>query len=1492
MDATLGRLHAQACIKEPKSFKEKSVRTRAYADAALEEIEKWQREAPEVLQLLLDGGNQGARQLNTDSLQGLREIVQNADDLGATSVRFGTRTFEGQRQLIIAHNGAPVELMHVLPMIYPFFSTKREDARLKGRFGVGLKTLGRLGDELNIHSEPFHFGCRENLAVRVREAQEIPGFYDPVTHDTLLTLNLLPEIDQDFLSQWFCEWLPSDLVFLDSVRSVVMHDLNGSEETRVVTIDEIQPPHFFDLLVGDRSSSTRCSTFEIDGVQWKRFVCEVDVPPGKSRSGKATDETTPIGIALPVSGDTLGRIHVALPTGISTGEIFSVDAQFDPATSREELVNDTWNEWLIGAVAQMQGALAIHLAQEKSPLAWFVVPVLAETDSSSQWVNHLFEHHWALAVNAFAECNCLIGGESGFGLSRVSYCDMNTEGLLNEADHFSVTGASMLPLCLRDSKGRWREVLDVIDVSHQIGLAAVTSKCHSNFSDKPAHWFLELASRCLEMGEDEYLLDASWIPLAHGGQAIATSPENACVWLIPQLSEDEFCRRHDLCVPVHELLNTPAYEHVRTWLSDNANFTLYLNAEHVLQAFARRYAEGAYRATREDLLSIRELFENVQDRNPTELGLDVGQALHIEAFHYEPDETGKIKTIKIFASPQDVYLSASIGDSQDGWPRAAGYTPGLLWTSPGYAETFRATQSRKPSDETDKPLSRKRGARRFLMLLGAALTPRFHRVDTPSTCALHRAQSEASSHFYRSPGRLKNDYVSPDLDRVIADLKANKSNSGRRTGKLKTAPTDHRCVALFRSIVSNWSVVESMITTVAIRDSGRGGRVEVPSTWIARLSYEPWLFNELGVLCKPRDLAIATKITMALYDDPAKFAAGLVDADADSQFARVLGMKVNPPASELVNAIERHRDEDGYTNQADTLKLYRALAGHCPQGPTPPSPEARVGDITISTLRPKFGLSRSRRGLIAPCVTTNPGTDWFPPTGVYSGKDIFHRRRPFVITDRTLAPLWNALNIGAPNLADCIRELEEIALVPHVPGTDAVLIDIYRHMDKVLDKLSAPDRKKLAQLPLLCDGQWVTKRPLYISDYPGLGAKGLLIWTPPCAVDTIKRLVGAMALLPLPIEPVPRPALWITTDELRLRFNTALNILRTDLARDDEASYRAMEPWSKLDQLIIYLHQPNDLIVRAVPTGHKAIEISVQAHTNVNEPALHFDNEHAIGRREYGGLAIAQFANGERSRQIALAWASAWATSADHVPPATIKLATDELDTNLDALIVEHERQNQRGRRKMPVGSINSSTGSAPELRAPHIRRLKELPEEFAFSTSVREGNQDTRKGIQPRGAQPLPTEPPKRSPKRNSIPAPVNSYCQYDSQELQKLAWIYVRAAFDDGLLVVEDYQAVPRLGADGAIDWTTFIEMKSFAREAPAAVSLTESEFLRAQERKENFYLVVVSGLEEGFDTQIRLYINPLNNLPWSLKGSISLGGLGSGSALIFSETDNCGG
>mgnify|MGYP003456223107 FL=1 len=78
----------------------------------------------------------------------------------------------------------------------------------------------------------------------------------------------------------------------------------------------------------------------------------------------------------------------------------------------------------------------------------------------------------------------------------------------------------------------------------------------------------------------------------------------------------------------------------------------------------------------------------------------------------------------------------------------------------------------------------------------------------------------------------------------------------------------------------------------------------------------------------------------------------------------------------------------------------------------------------------------------------------------------------------------------------------------------------------------------------------------------------------------------------------------------------------------------------------------------------------------------------------------------------------------------------------------------------------------------------------------------------------------------------------------------------------------------------------MKSFARGGPAEITLTETEFRRAEESKANFYLVIISGLEEGYETELRIYINPTKHLPWTPKGHVSIGGLAKGAALVLKE------
>ncbi|MBF4560349.1 hypothetical protein H7698_30240 [Pseudomonas sp. p50] len=246
-------------------------------------------------------------------------------------------------------------------MIYPFYSTKQKSAELKGRFGIGLKTLTQLGENLTVHSAPFHFGSRDDHVAMVEEAAPIDDFYDPHANQTMVSVDLYPDYDLDSLAAWFDVWAPSDLIFLDNVRAITLLDLDKRVSLKHLAIQQTQPTCHFNLALAKHQSRVTHSTFLVDNALWERFVCEVKVPAGKARAAKATGHYTPIGIAMPVEGNARGRLHVALPTKIHTNAAFSLDAQFDPSTSREDMIHGGWNQWLTEASGQFLGELAIQL---------------------------------------------------------------------------------------------------------------------------------------------------------------------------------------------------------------------------------------------------------------------------------------------------------------------------------------------------------------------------------------------------------------------------------------------------------------------------------------------------------------------------------------------------------------------------------------------------------------------------------------------------------------------------------------------------------------------------------------------------------------------------------------------------------------------------------------------------------------------------------------------------------------------------------------------------------------------------------------------------------------------------------------------------------------------------------------------------------------------------------------------------------------------------
>ena len=107
----------------------------------------------------LEAAGRSGELLSSDRLQGLAEILQNADDAGASEVRLLHRDHD----LLMSHNGEEMRLRHVLGLAMPWFSTKRDESETFGRFGIGLSALRSISRVIDVHCNPYHVRLAEPI---------------------------------------------------------------------------------------------------------------------------------------------------------------------------------------------------------------------------------------------------------------------------------------------------------------------------------------------------------------------------------------------------------------------------------------------------------------------------------------------------------------------------------------------------------------------------------------------------------------------------------------------------------------------------------------------------------------------------------------------------------------------------------------------------------------------------------------------------------------------------------------------------------------------------------------------------------------------------------------------------------------------------------------------------------------------------------------------------------------------------------------------------------------------------------------------------------------------------------------------------------------------------------------------------------------------------------------------------------------------------------
>jgi hypothetical protein len=301
-------------------------------------------------------------------------------------------------------------------------------------------------------------------------------------------------------------------------------------------------------------------------------------------------------------------------------------------------------------------------------------------------------------------------------------------------------------------------------------------------------------------------------------------------------------------------------------------------------------------------------------------------------------------------------------------------------------------------------------------------------------------------------------------------------------------------------------------------------------------------------------------------------------------------------------------------------------------------------------------------------------------------------------------------------------------------------------------------------------------------------------------------------------------------------------------------------------------------------------------------------SEAEAGEESGGGRAIASLfgADGDARavdrEKVALAWAAAWAAATEGRQAERIVLADDE-EAEPDPLegLRDDVRKAQHWRvTRDLLGKRGKKTVAPPEMPPPEatnqsagasqvpiaMRYLKSLDSLAIGEIVLLSGNKPRRISTGSPKRQALATPPSDRGDSEKPLGGQAALLRAYSDADREKLAVEILRRIVETDKRTLRDLRKVANLGADVVDNLDKYFEIKSSAGEMPDVVSLQYSELERSFERpRGHWYLVVVSGLEDGYETKVRFIADPLRHLTWADQGSVSLSGVRTAHALEIS-------
>jgi hypothetical protein len=1456
---------------------------------------------------VMDGTGRLARNLNVEPEHGLIEVIQNADDLGASCVRFVFASGP-PRRLLAVHNGARVRAPHVLAMSLALVSTKGADAMSTGKFGIGLKTLNRLADRFEVHSPPYDFAVTDQHLSAAGIHEPLANVWNPLANETLLALALRRDYPNEGLASWFEAVSVDSLLFLSSVRRLELRDEAGA----LLLERELTDGGERDItlsVAGEHVAASERILRDPDAQRtWTRLSIRREVPDGLQRNDKLTPCEASLAIAH-CDGFARGRLFAGLPLAIGGALPFSVNAQFDTDASRTTMVQERWNEWILDQLTALSSAAALHRLAERPAEGWTAIPLASEvSDVTDPWLRERLRSLME-DIQARVGSDGRLPGPEGLAPLRAFTAEvLELEGLLDDED-LAALSIDREPLLstLRDEHGRWRAVTDELEVTDRLSVAealAMLAWPEDKLGVRAPGFFLRVAAIALGAGLSSALETVPFIVLADGGRVSPQRAREEGLLLVTNSEGESLGHRLDVVRPIATefAAGTEDAETVRKYLISTAGLKTRPTSEDALRALAGRAVNDPVYLQDSVLIALRDGLRQSNDQDLESLGRRIGERILVDGREYE---RGRPRNVRV--RPTDAYLPRAIDTGALTWAKAAHHTPGVQWIHPRYARDLRPRRRRGQRAVLNLQAERaartaaqqqRRGARSFFTDLGAETAPRLQgrRTDvsrhgrlaaSTSFSQLAAMQQDALAGVDEQVGGLACDYESPDLQAVCEDI-----------AKAKILDARPRAEALLGALNRGWGRLyaaqmdaEAVSTYFNLTHVG-----SVPATWRARAAEVRWMTNEARSRRAPRELGVRTPGFLAMFGEaPRYYAHGLDVSDAGSPAVQALGFESLPRATTLVTRLEELRASDTQgkpVESAAVARVYAALAAAAPAA-SARGVRRHVDNLPVRELQRRF---RKGDGLGCGLVRAEDGK-WRSPSEVFIGRAIFGGYAHFVTDDAER--LWTLLGMHKPEIEDCIRILDRVADEEGGQEARGLLWEVYRELATLLGTSSDAGPAALRRLRVWTAKGWTAERPIYAVADPELQqrlSEHLRLWQPPGPLDLLQRLIGPLGLHVLAEDTyVP---LGISTGALaagsaiRARLHAAIRHLRDWLTLEDPELHDRISSaeWEGLATARIAVNKR--LHIEIPIPGHASLQVRTSAHVQRSTTVLFaFSDRTVMESSEVMGARLAHIFDAEDRERVVLehGWLKSLASVDAGAALKGVQLSAPALpgehdETTIDGPAlpsaigaVPAPRPTAGRPANPPASQLVSSPMVTPRLITRRLKRLGDISAELEWvaATPSAGGSEPTHAAIFP-AAGGL-HNPVTSGGSGGNVSAMPLGPASWTPEERETLGFkLLARELKRTRGLTLNDLRKQKNVGADAIDQNGVYYELKVGIGDLEDTVSLTPSEFERAKAEGENFILVIVSGMETGYQTTVKLIPDPLRRLNWSPDIDIQVSGI----------------